>query len=445
MTPLLKNFCYNIKNSGNFQDKERAKLNNEFESLIGDTSAKVPGLGVIIFRDGKEIYSEFLGRRIIEKDFSKPVTRQTRFRVASVSKMFTVFTILQLVEQGKINLDADSSNYLNFTLCNPNFPQKKITVRMLLSHLSSLRDGTIYSIPPNYGIEEFFRTDGKFYENGSHFSKNENFFTYSNLNYGILGTIIENVTGKRFDIYQRENILAQLETRADYVPANLSYTEFENLGTVYQKKNSKGVWNENGDWYGKADDLKNVQPPKDTISLQNPYDENFQQVYNLKDYRAGLNATIFSPQGGLRISFQEMANTLEMLMNGGTFHGKKILSQKSIAEMFTPNWIYNGSNGDTGGGVFLSYGLGIYLIDGKGSNRLFKNREINLIGHSGAAFGMLSGIFFVPNTKTGFIYMMNGTNIDEDNDSRSHGNFSSNYIWEENICNAVCNKIFNFF
>ena len=416
-------------------------MDSEFENLIGDTGAKVPGLGVIIFRDGKEIFSKFLGQSIIGK---KNVTRQTRFRAASVSKIFTIFTIMQLVEQGKINLDADISNYLNFKLRNPNFPNEKISVRMLASHTSTLRDGTIYSSPPNYSLKEFFKPDGKFYEGGAHFGKEKNFFTYSNLNFGILGTIIENVTGVRFDIYQRENILAQLETRADYVPANLSRAEFENLGTIYQKKNSLGVWNERGSWYGKADDFKNVQPPKDTISLQNPYNENFQQVYDLKDYRAGLNATIFSPQGGLRISFQELANTLEMLMNGGTFHGRKILSEKSVAEMLTPHWIYNGSNGNTSGGVFLSYGLGIYFIDGKGSKRLFKNFAVNLVGHSGAAFGMLSGIFFIPNTKTGFIYMMNGEALEEDNDSRSFGTFSSNYIWEENICNAVCNKIFNF-
>ena len=417
-------------------------MENFFESLIGDSGSKVPGLGVIIFKDGAEFYSNFLGRRVIDKNFSKPVTRQTRFRAASVSKMFTVFTILQLVEQGKINLDADASNYLNFTLRNINFPNEKISVRMLASHTSSLRDGKIYSIPPNFGIEEFFKVDGKFYEGGAHFAKEKNFFTYSNLNFGILGTIIENVTGVRFDIYQKKNILAQLETRADYVPANLSCAEFENLGAIYQKKNPAGVWNEFGDWYSKADDFKNIQPPTDTISLQNPYNENFQQVYNLKNYKIGTNATIFSPQGGLRISFEELANTLEMLINGGTFRGKKILGKNSFAEMLTPQWIYNGNNGDTSGGVFLSYGLGIYFIDGASGNRFFKNHEINLVGHSGAAFGMLSGIFFAPKTKTGFIYMMNGEAMEEDNDARSLGKFSSNYIWEENILAAIANKIF---
>lgn len=414
-------------------------LDFELEKMIGDAETQVPGLGVIIYKDDAEIYSKFFGRRIIGEN-EKPVTRQTRFRAASISKMFTIFTIMQLVEDGKINLDADASEYLNFKLRNPNFPADKITVRMLASHTSTLRDGKIYSIPPEISIEDFFKSDGKFFEGGAHFAtENKNFFSYSNLNYGILGTIIENVTGTRFDIYQRKNILRQLEMSADYVPANLSRAEFENLGTVYQKKNPQGVWNEFGEWYGKADDFNGVQPVKDTIFLQNPYGENFQHEYSLKNYRTGTNATIFSPQGGLRISFEEMTNALEMLMNYGTFHGKKILSENSIAEMFKPQWIYNGENGNNYGGAILNYGLGVYFIDGKSTSRVCKNHEVNLIGHTGVAFGMLSGIFFIPKTKSGFIYMMNGTAIDEDADPRSCGKFSGNYIWEEKIMDAVCN------
>lgn len=175
--------------------------------------------------------------------------------------------------------------------------------------------------------------------------------------------------------------------------------------------------------------------------MQNPYAEFFQAGNDLKNYVIGTNATIFSPQGGLRISFEEMAHALEMLMNGGTFHGKKILSKNSLAEMLKPHWTFNASapNGNTYGGAILSYGLGVYFINGKSSARVCLNHEINLVGHTGAAFGMLSGLFFIPQTKTGFIYMMNGEAIDEDNDSRSRGKFSGNYIWEENLMDAICN------
>ncbi len=63
------------------------RLDGALENIIGEE--KVSELGVIVYKDGEEIYSKFLGRRVIDKNFSKPVTRQTRFKAASVSKMFT--------------------------------------------------------------------------------------------------------------------------------------------------------------------------------------------------------------------------------------------------------------------------------------------------------------------------------------------------------------------
>lgn len=346
----------------------------------------VTGAGVIVYRGGAEVYADFFGRRSVKKN--KPVTRETRFRAASVSKLFTIFTIMQLVERGEINLDADAGEYLGFKI-----GAEKITVRMLASHTSGLRDGKIYSIPPSYSVEEFFKRDGKFFESGAHFG--ERIFNYCNLNYGLLGTIIEAVTGVRFDIYQRENIFSQLDIRADYVVGNFSATDFENLGAIYLN--------------GKATDEFDAQPERDTIALQNPYAENFSGVYSLKNYRAGTNATIFSPQGGLRISFAELANTLEMLMNGGEFRGRRILSAESVAEIFKSNWLYDGANGDTCGGEMLNYGLGSYKIAG------------GFAGHAGEAFGMLSGIFFRDNS--GFVYMMNGEDFALENTLR---NFARN-------------------
>ena len=411
-------------------------LNDDLAGMIGDTGTGVVGLGVIIFKDGTEVFANFFGRRTLGAN-SKPVTRHTRFRAASVSKIFTIFSVMQLVERGKISLDDDAGDLLGFKLRNPNQPREKISVRMLANHTSSIRDGKIYSLPPEKSIRELFSPDGEFWEDGKYFApraeKVGEFFTYSNLNYGVLGTIIERVTGKRFDIFQRENILRQLDTKADYLPANLSCAEFENLGALYRKKNSAGVWDEFGDWHAQLDDFGGIQPEKDTVALQNPYAENFCRVCSLKNYRVGTNATFFSPQGGLRISFDELAHALEMILNGGNFRGQKILSGESLKTIFKPQWTFNpqNPNGDTCGGSFMSYGLGSHRING-----------LNLLGHLGDAFGMLSGLFFVPQTKTGFVYMLNGQAIDPDSDPRSKGKISGFYVWEEKIFNAVCRKIF---
>ena len=417
-------------------------LDRELEEMIGNTGTKIPGLGVIVFKDGREVYSKFLGRRHIDKDL--PVTRDTRFRCASISKMFTMFTIMQLVDEGKIDLEADVSKYLGFTLRNPNFLETPITVRMLASHTSSLRDGIMYGISADYSVEEFFKPNGVCYDNGLHFApKNEpvgQYFKYSNLNYNLLGTIIEKVTGERFDLYQKRHILSQLDTHADYVVGNLSKNEFYNLGTIYQK-NDRGVWNENFDWIARADDYSK-QPEKDNISFRLTDDgDTFVDYYNLRNYKVGTNATIFAPAGGLRISFEELSHCLQMLMNGGVYNGRQVIKRELLEEMMTPQWIYNGENGDSYD-VMFNYCLGIYKINGNSRARLCKDYKIDLIGHSGEAYGLISGLYFIPGTKNGVIFMTNGEAIEIDNDPRSLGKFSNSYIWEENLMNPICKYIF---
>ncbi len=416
------------------------------EEMIGNEGEKVPGLGVIIFKDGKEIYNKFLGYANIDK--KKLITRNTRFRAASISKMFTIFTIMQLAEEKKINLDTDINEYLDFNLRNPNFPNEPITVRMLASHTSSIRDGIlkkIYSLPPEFNIKEFFDKNGRFYDDGIHFSSKEEeigkYFKYCNLNYGILGTIIERVTKERFDLYQKNHILKQLDIKGDYVVGNFEENEFKNLGTIYQK-NKNGEWNENFDWIAQIDDYE-TQPPKDTILLQNPYEREKDKMYSLKNYKIGTNATIFSPAGGLRISFEELTHCLEMLMNDGKYKGNQIIKSEFLNEMMKSQWIYDEKNlnGDNYG-VMYNYGLGIYKIEGNSKARFCKEKEIDFIGHSGEAYGLISGLYFIPNTKDGVVFMINGEATDPEKNKKSLGKFSNNYIWEENLMNQICEKNF---
>lgn len=209
--------------------------------MIGDSGTKVPGLGVIVFKDGREVYSHFAGRRHIGASSGgkdEPVTRNTRFRVASVSKTVTGLAVMQLVQEGKIQLDEDISHYLGYSLRNPNAPTVPITVRMLLSHTSSLRDGRTYSLQPSVPIRDYFKP-GTSYYHPSHFASKwqqpGTYFTYANINYGVLGTIIEKVTGERFDRYMKRHILTDLETEASFFPATLSPAAFKELGTVYRK------------------------------------------------------------------------------------------------------------------------------------------------------------------------------------------------------------------
>ena len=412
----------------------KRNLDSEFGAMIGDTGTKVLGLGVIAYKDGKQVYNFFGGRRRVDPD--KPVTKNTLFRAASLSKMFTAFSIMQLVERKKLSLSDDVSDYLGFELRNPHFPDAPITIEMLADHTSSLRDGKIYSLPPHCALKEFFTPEGVAYEDGAHFAAKipGKYFDYCNLNYGVLGTVIERVTGERFDLYQQENILKPLEISGGYVVSNFDAQIFSELGTLYQKKFDK--------WIPQLDNY-NLQPPENSISVQNPYAPDAYGSYSLTNYKIGTNATIFSPQGGLRLSFTDLSHFLEMIINRGTFKGKKIISESSFDTIISTHWAYDTkfNNGNTFGGVMENYGLATYKIGGSSKARLCKNFLIDLIGHSGEAFGLISGLYFAPDTRDGVIFMINGTAISVD-DVRSSGNFSANYIWEENVVNPVCNYIF---
>lgn len=227
---------------------KRRDWDGYFASLIGDSGTCVPGLAVLAYAGGREVYRFAGGIRRMAGAQTWPMTEDSRFRMASVSKMFTVFTIMQLAEAGKLSLDEDVSEYLGFRLRHPSYPDMPITLRSLASHTSGLRDGKVYSIPPSVGVRAFFTPGSPYWEGGAHFAPAGQapgaYFTYCNLNYGLLGTVIEAVTGQRFDQYQKTHILKDLECRADYVPGNLEAPEFARLGTIYRKQDRQGRWEE---------------------------------------------------------------------------------------------------------------------------------------------------------------------------------------------------------
>lgn len=132
------------------ENENFAKLNTDLQLLIDDNKNGVPGVGAAVIKNGRLVYENTLGSRYIDNENPQnnlPLTRDTKLRIASISKVFVAAAYMQLAEQGKIDLDADISRYLGFTLRNPNYPDTPITSKMLLSHTSLLRDGEVYTIP----------------------------------------------------------------------------------------------------------------------------------------------------------------------------------------------------------------------------------------------------------------------------------------------------------
>lgn len=392
------------------------------------------------------------GANLNANDSSKnlPLELDSRYRTASISKVFATVGAMRLVEQGKLDLDEDVSTYLGYKLRNPNYPDIAITTRMLLSHTSSLRDGSLYSIPPEYSLREFFFPDGKFWLDGEHFADTEDgvackpgeYFCYCNLNFALVGTIIEQLSGQRFDIYMKQNVLEPMGIKASYNPGDFDAEELDNIATLYQKMN-KNVWNVNGPYIAQIDDYRNGETAdRDKVVVTNPVlqAENGDLVASVKDYKVGTNGSLFSPQGGLRVSPNEMKTLIEMFLNDGKVNGKQILTKKSVDEMFTPVWTYNDEtkNGHTSG-LFYSYGLGIQTMSSTHYDRLLKDRDVVLAGHFGEAYGLLAGMFMDRSTGTVIYYAMTGMGSPED---ENYGEYSGMYKWEEKFCTALLNDLF---
>ena len=133
------------------------------------------------------------------------INKDTKFRIASISKAFTALGLMKLYDKKLFKLDDDISKYLGFKVENPNFPNVAITFRMLLSHTSSIQDGAgydtflaaTYNENPIPNICSVLTPTGKNYTTDMFMNRKPGtFFTYCNLNFGLIGTLIEKISKK---------------------------------------------------------------------------------------------------------------------------------------------------------------------------------------------------------------------------------------------------------
>lgn len=107
-------------------------------------SAKIPGLALGIARHGRVLSAE--GHGFADLELRRPVTADSMFHVASVTKTVTATAIMMLVDAGRLGLDDAIDDHLDFVVRNPVHPATPITVRHLLMHVSSISDDTYYEI-----------------------------------------------------------------------------------------------------------------------------------------------------------------------------------------------------------------------------------------------------------------------------------------------------------
>ena len=318
------------------------------------------------------------------------VTIDDPVRVASVSKMVTAIGVMKLVEEGRLDLGADVSRWLGWQLRNPRFPDRHINLSMLLSHTASVREhDDDYAIPLGGSLQEVM-TDPKNWD--QEHGPGDGYFSYTNLNYPIIGSIIERVTGERFDIWMRRNVLAPMKLDACF-----------NWPTCSDAAVARSVELDTPDWKPLKDDLHGRRPLCPVMVKDD-------QPCDIGRWKPGENGALFAPQGGLRISARGLARIGRMLLNGGTLEGVPILSKESVDMLLTQVWRFNGANGQTDGGFYCSVGNGSHQLPNRiaGCADDMGTNGATLLGHAGDAYGMKSGIWIDRARGRGIAYFVTG-------------------------------------
>jgi CubicO group peptidase (beta-lactamase class C family) len=322
----------------------------------------------------------------------RPLSIDDPVRIASVSKLVVALAVMRLVEEGRLDLDRDVSHWLGWSPRNPAFPGAPITLRLLLSHTSSLRDEVDYAIPLGTRLRDVLADPRAFdpaHGPGGHFH-------YSNLNFPLIAAVMERATGERFDRLMQRLALAPLGLDACF-----------NWTTCSDAAIGRAVTLRQPDGAAIRDDLGGRRPACPVLAPEGaPCD--------LSAYVPGENGALFSPQGGLRVSMRDLATVGRLLLNRGRHGGTRFLSERSIATMLAPAWTYDGSNGETDGGFYCRYGLAVQLLptaaDGCRDDLTGGGRA--LLGHAGDAYGVRSGLWVDPARGVGIAYFAAGNGDD---------------------------------
>ena len=350
-----------------FGQPEKAEA--RIQELMRQT--EMAGLAVAVVKDNRIIYTHSFGLKDVESN--TPLNDECLFRIASISKSFTATSIMQLVESRKLSLDDDVSDLVGFKVRHPQFPATVITLGMLLSHRSGLNDSqgyfTLDVINPAKNIN--WTQCYSDYEPGAG-------YRYCNLNYNLAGTILERVSGERFDQYVKHHILDPLSLYGGYCVDSLDASRF---ATLYEYR---------------ADSGRLIPSP----GAYTP------RSAEIAAYTMGYSAPLFSPTGGMKISATDLARYMMMHMNLGQYGRKRIIRKKSARLMQSKISMKEG------------YGLAIVTRDSLIKGKVMK-------GHTGSAYGLYSTMFFEPKEKFGIVAITNGS----DGNGNGRLNTIVNYLY----------------
>jgi CubicO group peptidase (beta-lactamase class C family) len=254
----------------------------------------VAGASVLVMKDGQVLLQKGYG--FADEKAKKPVDpTATIFRLASISKLFTWVSIMQLEEQGKLNLDTDINRYLDFQIrpAPHSVSDQPITLRNLMTHTGGFEETTddIILVDPKKAVS---LRDYLVQNQPNRIFPPGKIPAYSNYGVGLASYIVQRVSGEPFEQYVQEHIFS---------PLGMTHSSF-------------------------------YQPlPKALANLPS-------EGYRGNTTKPPVGFEIFNPvgAGGISSSAADMGRFGQALLNGGELDGRRILKPETLARMWTPQF-----------------------------------------------------------------------------------------------------------
>ena len=346
-------FCLLLITSSRAQTSFTDSLTDYIKTGLADWN--LPGLAVVIVKDGQIVLEKGYGIRDIET--RAPVDENTLFMIASNTKLFTATSLCQLEYDGKLSIDDKITKYFpDFALYEPS-TTSSVSIRDMLSH----RIGT-----------KTFQGDFTFY-NGN-LSRREimqkmrllkpvagyrQSYGYCNSCFLTAGMVIPEVSGKSWEQYVQDSILTPLQM-------NNTYTTSTGIG---ERKN-----------------------------VSRPYTTSFTGIIQRVPYDEWDN---LGPAAAIVSSVADLSHWLLFQLDSGRYNGTCIMSFQVLQKTRDINSIVSSRKSATVPTHIVGYGLGLLNAD-------YNGRQI--FWHTGGAGGMVSNVCFVPEEKLGIAILTNNDN-----------------------------------
>lgn len=293
----------------------KTALNKDVPALM--KTKNVPGMAMVVFDRGEIVYKKGIGYANVAA--KRPITEETGFNIGSISKLFTAWGVMKLVQDGKIDLDSPVEEYITrWKIPASKFDSKKVTIRALLSHTAGLSVHGYPGFNPRKKLPTLVESLNG--DNGPVRADEpvelvlepQSKFQYSGGGFTILQLMIEEVTGKSFAKYMEQTV---------FRPLDLQHTSFVIDRHVLQHTAS-------------------------------PYDEEGKKIY-LERFTATAAA-------GLHTTLEDMIKFTK-----ASFNGNSVLTPETLAMMRKPDPITKGRYGLG----YMNYKMGPVTVQGHaGSN-----------------------------------------------------------------------------